>query len=96
MFSFYNPVTNWIIYFPYIITTIEESTEEEENCGDDSREMLSFPWVVFSYSNNSSREFILPYFYFSLFYDVSVALDIAWEVELLHMVSEEKIHPVSQ
>ena len=33
---FSNPYTNAVIYFSYLITTIEESTEEEQKCGDDS------------------------------------------------------------
>ena len=60
------------------------------------RAMTSFPWVVLSYSNDSYREFALPYWYFLLFHDVNVALDLAWEGELLEMESEEKLHPVSQ
>ena len=31
-----------------------------------------------------------------LFYDVDVALDLAWEGELLEMESEDNIQPVSQ
>ena len=33
---------------------------------------------------------------FLLFYDVDVALDLAWEGELLDTESEDKLHPVSQ
>ena len=33
---------------------------------------------------------------FLIFYDVDVALYLAWEGELLDMESEEKLQPVSQ
>ena len=33
---------------------------------------------------------------FLLFYDVDVALDLAWERELLEMEYEDKLQPVSQ
>ena len=45
----------------------------------------------------TSKENILsPTAIFLLFYDVDVALDLAWEVELLEMESEYKLQPVSQ
>ena len=74
------------------MTTDEESTEEEEYCGDDSQENDFISLSFFSYSNDSSGEFTLPYCYFFTFYDVGVALYPAWEGELLDMESEEKIH----
>ena len=59
--------------------------------------MISFSWVVLSYSNVSKIEVDLPYCYvFKLFYNVHVALYIAWEGELLEMDYEDKIFPVSQ
>ena len=62
------------------MTTSEESTEEEEKSGD--------PWVVLSYLNDSRREFALPYWYIFTIYDINVALDLAWERELLEMEFE--------
>ena len=35
--SFSNPSTNEIIYCSYLMTTSEESTEEEQKCVDDSQ-----------------------------------------------------------
>ena len=50
---FSNPANNAVIYFSYLMTTSEESTEEEQKGGDDSQKMISFPWVVLSYLNDS-------------------------------------------
>ena len=33
---FYNPDTNAVIYFSYLMTTSKDSTKEEEKGGDDS------------------------------------------------------------
>ena len=45
-----------------------------------------------------TREEILLYHtaVFLIFYDLGLALDIAWEGELLEIYSEEKFQPVSQ
>ena len=40
--------------------------------------------------------FLSPTAIFLLFNDVDVALDLAWEGELLEMDSEDKLQPVSQ
>ena len=42
------------------------------------------------------ESFLSPTAIFLLFYDVNVALDLAWEGELLDMESEDKLQPVSQ
>ena len=60
------------------------------------RSLILFPLVILSYSNESPREFILPYCYFPLFYDVGVDLDLAWEGDFLKMESKENIQLVSQ
>ena len=44
----------------------------------------------------SKESFLFPTAIFVLFYDVDVALDLAWEGELLEMESEDKLQPVSQ
>ena len=50
---FFNPSNNAVMYCSYLMTTSEESMEEEAKGGDDSQKMISFPWVVLSYSNDS-------------------------------------------
>ena len=45
---------------------------------------------------NYQEILVYPTATFSLFYDVGVALDLAWEGEFLDMEYEEKPHPVSQ
>ena len=40
--------------------------------------------------------FLYPNATFLLFYDVDVALNLAWEVEFLDMESEDKLQPVPQ
>ena len=42
------------------------------------------------------ESFLSPTDLFLLFNDVDVALDLAWEGELLEMESEDKIQPVPQ
>ena len=51
--NFSNPSTNALIYFSYLMTTSEESTEEEAKGGDDSQSNGLFTWVILSYSNDS-------------------------------------------
>ena len=45
---------------------------------------------------NPKESLISPNAIYLLFYDVDVALDIAWEGELLEMESEDKLQQVSQ
>ena len=42
------------------------------------------------------ESFLSPTSKFLLFNDVDMALDLAWEGELLEMDSEDKLQPVSQ
>ena len=42
------------------------------------------------------ESFLSPIAIFLLFNNADVALDIAWEVDLLEMESEDKLQPVSQ
>ena len=61
------------------MATSDESMEEESN---DSISLGCFElleWLL--------KRFSLPYFYFLLFYDVDVSLDLAWEGEFLEMYS---------
>ena len=44
----------------------------------------------------SKESLLFPNAMFLLFYDADVALDIAWEVDLLEMEYEDKLQPVSQ
>ena len=94
---FSNPTNNALIFWPYLITTNEESMEEEAKGGDDSQNndfiSLSCFWATLMTPKES---FLSPNAIFLLFYDVDVALDLAWEGELLEMESEDKLEPVSQ
>ena len=76
------------------MNTSEESTEEEEKGGDDIQDTDFISLSHFELLDESSREFILPYCYFSLLYDAGVALDLAWEGDLLDMDSQDKLQPV--
>ena len=60
------------------------------------RTMISFPWVVLSYSNDSKESLLSHTDISLLFYDVDVELDLAWELDLLEMESDDKLQPVSQ
>ena len=94
---FFNPATNTVIYCYYLMTTSDESMEEEAKGGDDSQnndfislsrfELLK--WLL-------KRDFSPLLLYIFLFNDVDVAMDPAWEGELLDMESEYKLQPVSQ
>ena len=42
-----------------------------------------------------NESFLSPAAIYLLFYDVDVALDLAWEGELLEIESEDKLHTVS-
>ena len=83
---FSNPATNAVIYYSYLMTTSEESMEEEAKGGDDSQnnDFISLSrfelpkWLL-------KRAFSPLLLYILLFNDVNVALDIAWEGELLEM-----------
>ena len=44
----------------------------------------------------TKESLISPTTIYLLFYDVDVALDLAWEGELLDMEYNDKLHPVSQ
>ena len=96
-FRFYNPSTNAVIYCSYLMTTSEESTEEEPKSGDDSQSN-----DLISLSRFEILEWILKrvcsplLIYILLFYDEDVDLDLDREVELLDMESEDKLQPVSQ
>ena len=45
---------------------------------------------------NPKEILLSPTAIYLLFYDVDMALDLAWEGELLEMDSEEKLQPVSK
>ena len=79
------------------MTTNEESTEEESTGGDDSQNNDFISLGRFELLKWLLKRVCSPLLlYFLLFYDVDVALDLAWEIELLEMEYEDKIQPVSQ
>ena len=79
------------------MTTNEESMEKEANVGDDSQINDFISMSIFDLLQWILKIFCSPLLlYILLFYDIDVALDLAWEGKLLEMESEEKIYPVSQ
>ena len=77
------------------MTTSEDSTQEEVKGGDDIQDS----YLIYL-SNFELLEWLINIFYsplllFLLFYDVIVALGLAWEGEWLEMESEDKLQPMS-
>ena len=78
------------------MTINDDSTEEEQREGMIVRTMISFPesfWVTWM---NPKDNLLSPNAIYLLFYDVDVALDLAWEGELFEMEYEDKLQPLSK
>ena len=93
---FSNPATNAVIYCSYLMSTSEESTEEEAKGGDDSQNNDFISLSRFELLKWLLKRAFSPLLLFLLFNNVDVALVLAWEGDLLDMDSEDKLQPVSQ
>ena len=78
------------------MTTSEEYTKEEQKGGDDIQKNDFISLSPFELLKRLLKRVCSPLMIYLVFYDVDVALDLAWEGELLDMESEYKLHPVSQ